>query len=229
VARPRPRLPPGGTALVLAGAAGLAVLLVVLRLAGADVIRLTGDPATSAGFGVSTGMFSIMGLLVFAAGAGACVVAALVLQGHDVQRFRFFLATAALIAIVTLDDAFLLHEQVGPDKIGIPQPLIYLALGGVTAAWAVFFRDELLDSDVPVLICCAVGFGGSLFLDVIEAGDVAEPNTATLEEWLKLWGIFALAVWCFAKARDALRLERGDGGDREAPTLAGAAGFRRGG
>jgi hypothetical protein len=212
----------GGATLVAIFAVGLGLLLVGLALAGVDVIRLTGDPATSADFGVSTGFFSTLGLLCWATGAGACGVAAVVLQGQDDQRFRFFVATAALIAILTFDDAFLLHERIAPDKLGIPQPLIYFSLAGLAVGWAVWFRDELVDSDVPVLICCAVAFGTSLFLDLIEAGEVAEGKVVGLEDGLKLVGIFAFTVWCFSKARAALSREA-DERDAEQPMAATAA------
>jgi hypothetical protein len=176
----------------------LGLLLVGLWAAGADVERLTRDPTTSAGVAASTGMFSTLGLLGWAAAAGACAVTAAVLREGSQRRFRFFAATAALIAVLAVDDALLIHDEVGPVKFGIPEELIYILLAGLVVGWAVRFREELLESHTALLAAAAAAFGISAVMDFLETGRVA------VEDWLKFSGVLALTVWCFARALSVL-------------------------
>lgn len=176
----------------------LGLLLVGLWAAGADVERLTRDPTTTAGVAASTGMFSTLGLLGWAAAAGACAVTAAVLREGPPRRFRFFAATAALIAVLAVDDALLIHDEVGPVKFGIPEELIYILLAGLVVSWAVRFREELLESHTALLAAAAAAFGISAVMDFLETGRVA------VEDWLKFSGILALTVWCFARALSVL-------------------------
>jgi uncharacterized membrane protein len=185
-------------AVAAAGAAALGLLLVGLWAADADVERLTRDPTTTAGVAASTGVFSTLGLLGWAAAAGACAVTAAVLREGRPRRFRFFAATAALIAVLAVDDALLIHDEVGPVKYGIPEELIYILLAGLVVTWAVWFREELLQSHTAVLAAAAAAFGISAVMDFLETGRVA------VEDWLKFSGILALTVWCFAQALSVL-------------------------
>ena len=184
---------------MLAGVGGLGLVLLVLWAAGADVVALTRDPANTEHFPASTGFFSTLGLLGWAVAAGACMLAAVVLGRRDPPRTTFFGATAALIALLALDDAYLLHDEVGPQKLGVPQEPIYLLLVGSAAAWALWFREEILRSDLLVFGWVVVSFGTSIVMDVLETGLVS------LEDWLKLSGILGLTVWCFTEATRSLR------------------------
>jgi hypothetical protein len=186
-------------ALVLAGAGGLGLVLLVLWAGGADVVKLTRDPANTEHFPASTGFFSTLGLLGWATAAGACMLAAIVMGRRDPRRSRFFAATAALIALLALDDAYLLHDDVAPEKLGVSQEPVYLLLAGTAAAWALWFRDDILRSDLVVFGCVVVAFATSIVMDVLETGLVS------LEDWFKLSGILALTVWCFTEAIGSLR------------------------
>ena len=186
-------------ALMLAGAGGLGLVLVVLWLAGADVVELTRDPTATADVPARTGFFSTLGLLGWATAAGACMLAAMVLGRRDPRRTSFFAATAALIVVLALDDAYLIHEKIGPQRFGVPEVVINALLAGTAAAWALWFRDEILRSDLAVFGCFAVAFATSAVMDVIETGLVS------LEDWFKLSGILGLAVWCFMEAIGSLR------------------------
>jgi hypothetical protein len=184
---------------VIAGSGGLGLVLLALWLGGADVVELTRDPANTEHFPASTGFFSTLGLLGWATAGGACLLAALVLGRRDPRRSRFFAATAALIALLALDDAYLLHDEVAPEKLGVAQEPVYLLLAGAAATWAFWFREEILRSDLVVFACVVVAFATSVVMDVLETGLVA------IEDWLKLSGVLGLTVWCFSEAIGSLR------------------------
>ncbi len=192
----------GFRVLVAVGALALAGLLVGLELAAADG-ELTRDVASESDMPPWTGAISTFGLLVWASAAGACLVSAIAVErgGHR-EAARFLAATGLLISYLAIDDAFLLHEEIGPYYVGVPQPLFYVLLGMVAAAWAYRFRASIRASD-PVLFGTAVAF-----LGLAVVADVGALLPIPAEDWLKCVGLGAFCAWAAdacVRSIDALR------------------------
>jgi hypothetical protein len=102
-----------------------------LRLAKGFGSRSLGrDPTAASGTEPWVGALSQFGLLMWGAACGICLVGGLALRASDPDRGGFLLWTAALAALLGTDDAYLIHEAVAPESIGIPEPAMYLVLGG---------------------------------------------------------------------------------------------------
>jgi hypothetical protein len=192
------RLWPRAVVLVVSGCCGAA--LAVLELLRDDITPLTSDPTTTADLEPWTGLFSTLAVLGWALSAGVCVLAAAVLNGRrGGGGGSFFLATAGLLTYLALDDAYLLHEYIAPEVLGVPQPVVLALIAGAALLWATRFRHELAGSDLILLAVAAAALSGSVVTDTLGGY-----RLIVVEEWLKLSGIAAVAAWCLTTAAAAL-------------------------
>lgn len=111
----------------------------------------------------------MLGVIAWAAGAAICAFAGAVQQrrGHDPARANFLQATAALLALLGLGDAFQIHEAVAPEDLSIPADVVYLLLLGIVLAWLWTFRREIARAELGLLGVAFCGFGASLAIDVV--------------------------------------------------------------
>lgn len=193
----RPRLP---FALSLAAAAAIGICLLAAELAGYGVERLSGDIASTADVHPWTGAFSTLGLLGWAACCAMCAVAGAALRGRGDPRSGFFLATAALLAFLTLDDAYLIHEFAVDQELGIPQTVVFAGIAIAALLVARRYWWAVVDTHVAVLVLAIGALAWSVALDIPEP----HVSFAGFEEWMKLSGIAALCVWCSTAAVRAL-------------------------
>lgn len=180
------------------GVSGL-LTIVLGAVTPGNMNRFIDDPTVTARLPPWTGFMSTLGLFGWALSAGASGAAALALAWRGSGRARFFAATAALLVVLFVDDAFLFHDDIAPDRIGIPENVILALIAVVLASWAWRFRRQLAASHVGVLAVAAAAFAASTALDVTQSYEL-EP----LEEWLKLSGIIAVGGWALAAAAEAL-------------------------
>lgn len=191
-------MPSSRTALAVcvAAMAALAVCLGVGELAGYGVEKLSGDVVSTAAVHPWTGALSTLGLL----GWGGCVamfaLTGVTLRGRGDPRAGFFLAAAALLAYLTIDDAYLLHEFAFDDELGIPQPVVYALLAAAILWLARRYARVVGDTDIRTLALAVAALSASVAFDLVEQ----EVAVAGIEEWLKLSGIACLFIWCFTTA-----------------------------
>lgn len=171
---------PIGVALA-AGAVALAALVTAARLFDEPVSTFTRDVQDYTGVSWYTGAFSTITLIAWAAVATLGLVVAWL---EPVERRRMG-AFAAVVLLLLLDDAFLLHEAVGPEN-GVPQVVFVVAyaVAGL-ALLAMFLRPPRSGSSIALVV------GGALLALALLADQVMAKNFL-LEDGLKLLGIL---VW----------------------------------
>lgn len=194
-----------------AAAAALGLLLVLAQLAGIPAEELTPDPNSVAEQSAYVGVLSVLGVMLWGAAAASCLLAGAVLRGAggSASGSRFLLATAALCTGLGVDDAAMIHENVAPDSLGVPQRAVLAGYLGLTLAWLVAFRAELRRSSLALLLCAAPCFAASLAIDFVDASRV-------VEDYFKYVGLFALAGWAFTEARRRLVAALGPRRERSA-------------
>ncbi|HEV2124364.1 MAG TPA: hypothetical protein VGW38_16540, partial [Chloroflexota bacterium] len=114
-------------AVFLATAAVLGVSFVLALSYDVPISALLRDPAvTTSESGFYVGSLSNLGALLWASAAVCLTFAYMVLRtvAGDRKMKNFLLASAVLTAMLSLDDFFLLHEEVYP-LIGIPEKVVY--------------------------------------------------------------------------------------------------------
>ena len=191
---------------VLVGALALGLALVGLELADAPLLDLVRDPSYVSDSPWWTGSISLIGLLLWAAAAGMLLLTGVVLRdGGEPRRARFFLASAALVGWLGVDDAVLVHEEILPDEVGDPRRVVLVLYGAVAAAWALRFRRELA-RDGALMAIVAGGFAASVLLDNADTlpGIPAGYGVAVAEDYTKYVALSALLAWALLVTRREL-------------------------
>jgi len=203
----------GRKILLVLGAfsAFLAAVLFAVAAAGLSAADLVRDTTDTAKLPWWTGGFARLGISMWLVAAAFCVLAGIVVQRASRDRAIFFFVTAGLLTLLSFDDSFQIHEVVAPAHLGISEYAIYAVIAVAASLWAVRFRREILESRLWLLGLAAIMLFGSVSSDVIERG------SAAAEDWLKLTGIAALALWCadtgIAAIWDAIGSTQADGSE----------------
>jgi hypothetical protein len=198
---------------VLAWVAVLVAALVVVHGAehsGASLGRFLRDPTASPGRSPYHGVVSNLGLLVWAAAATACLLAAAL----RTPRARFLGWTGAGLAVLAVDDAAQLHEAAWVDLTGLGDEPVLAAYALAGCAFATRFRAELAASDRVRLVVAAALLAASMAADAIPA-----VQRVLHEEATKYVGLAALAAWAVGEAARDLRAGPSRSPD-PAPTVA---------
>lgn len=178
---------------IVFGAVALGVLLLVITaviaaVTGDSVGMLTRDMRVlasdrGADLPLYAGAISTFGIMVWVAGGAIALTGALLL---DVRR-RWLTVFGVLLLVLALDDAYLLHESVGP-SIGVPE-LVFYAIYAVTAGWLLWKSPRTL-TDGPTFALVAGGtfLAGSIVLDRFRV------DSLILEDGFKLLGLLCIAT-----------------------------------
>lgn len=174
---------------------------------------LTKDPLTVAEMApaaccrVYYGAISNIGILLWCVAAAVCLFTALILwladaKSTDAGRFAPALLAAGLFSgWMTLDDLFLVHENVLP-ALGIPQKLVYVIYALITMAYLAFARRLILGGRL-VMFACAIGLLTlSVGVDVVATSEGF--MHVLIEDGAKLIGIAAWAAFHIEVAASVL-------------------------
>jgi hypothetical protein len=163
--------------------------------------KLLRDPIAVAGGPLHAGLLSNIGILVWAIGAGACLLAAAALWGvADAGReCRLLLGVGVLTTVLAADDLLMFHEDVGigPRWLGLSEELIIGTLGAATLALLVVYRDLVWRMATRwVLLIAAAGFAVSIGIDLVDdrMNYVIEEDLAKMVgvwNWTLGWGVGA--------------------------------------
>lgn len=186
--------------VVAPAAALVAVALVGGAFVGLSPPALLRDPLADVDLPAVTGALSWLGVLTLACTAALCAGAAFLYSvvHPGGEAGRFLAATAAVTAVLCLDDVFQLHEKLLP-HFGVPEPVVYAAYAVAGLAYLVRWHEYLLHrTKVAVLSLSAALLGWSVVADFL-ATEVTVASTM-VEDVPKLLGI---AVWAAHHARTA--------------------------
>ena len=156
--------------------------------------QLIRDPASEFAIPIYAGALSHLGIWILVATAAIAGFAA-VLSGRLTGPLAI---TALLSACLVLDDQFLLHEEIGPNVLGIPEILFYLTYLGA-ALWLLWgLRRDYPDVPLRGLVIACYFLGLSVITDVFK---VHGPFSYWLEDFSKLAGFGAWLVFWASLAR----------------------------
>jgi hypothetical protein len=162
------------------------------------------DPVTVRGGRFYDGLLSNLGVLIW------CTTAAVSLfRGAELRArrpgdplARFLLYAGALTVMLTLDDLFLIHEDVMPEYLHVPERVYFLTyvvamLGYLAIGW-----PHILRTDAPIFVLAMGFFAVSLFVDQLRelriyAAWMGNDHTVAriIEDGAKLFGIVCWAVF----------------------------------
>jgi hypothetical protein len=185
-------------ALVLVPIAALfgSAVVASLVIPGLSLDMLTRDPLAVTEGDRYLGALSNVGIVMWAMAAGACILAALALrrQARPGAAVSFFAWSAALTAVLGLDDLFQLHEWVQPR---LPSGEVAVVVGYVVLvgiyAWQ--FRRSLLTAEYALIVAAGACFAASIAVDAVPDRlhpEALKPYFLPLEDGFKMLGI---AFW----------------------------------
>ncbi|MEM6727792.1 MAG: hypothetical protein AAF618_04770 [Pseudomonadota bacterium] len=173
--------------------------------AGIEVRQLVRDPAAEFGIPFWGSAFSTIGLIVLGA---ASALFASAIKGAPVRLRALLWCGAILMLLLTLDDAFLIHELVGPEILGVPESLFYATYAGL----GLVIYGQVRRLKEPALLAATHVAGGflafSVSLDVFRVGG---PFRYWLEDFTKLSGYVGFLCVAIIAARMALKGNGSDG------------------
>lgn len=201
-----------------ATAVGLLGLVVVNVVADVPLRVFFTDPVTEFSAPMYVGLISNFGVVLWGSAASVCLFAAW-LQRTDPDRREHseFLAVAGLVSTVLLfDDLYLLHEEIIPERLHIPQPAVLAAYVFMVAWFLVRYRRLIEETDFVLLVLAGVFFAGSVLVDVLFpegelliVGDL--PGRDLVEDGPKLLGIVAWTIYMWRVATQLARTPVGAG------------------
>jgi hypothetical protein len=97
------------------------------------------------------------------------------------------------------DDLYLLHEEVLPDHLHVPQKLVFAIYGGLVLVFLFRFRRMILDTDFVLLVAAFGFFALSVLVDLFVTPEeftvFGLPGRHLIEDGLKLLGIATWATY----------------------------------
>jgi hypothetical protein len=165
--------------------------------------HVTHDPLAVAKEPFYVGALSNLGVLVWWTVAVACLLAAIVLRHERRDLAQPLAAAGVLSAVLALDDLFMGHDVILPDKLGVPEPVTYAAYAVIGVAFLWIFRAFLRRTPLLLLGVAALFFAASTGIDLGTEGD-EEERLAAIEDVLKLFGIVTWGVYWLRLAGGAL-------------------------
>lgn len=184
--------------------AGLLAIIAVRMRWGIPTEHFLRDMANLTGAPPYFGLFSSVGIVLWAAAATLCVftAAAIAARASRSQTPISFWVYAGVLSLALLaDDLFLLHEVLFPFHLHVPEPIVYVLYGLLAAGFLAIFHRTILRTEYLLLALALGWFAASLVVD--RWGHlVLERGFWLVEDGFKMLGIVS---WLAYFARTAYR------------------------
>lgn len=157
---------------------------------------ITRDPAAIAEHPIYYGAVSNLGILLWSASVTACLLGGTIVKvlKDKTEAVSFFLAFGSLSLFLCMDDLFLLHEDLFPRRLNLPEEITFVVYAIAVSAALVRFRKFLLKNQPALFGAALLLFAFSLSSDLIFSLFELEGGAAyAIEDGFKFIAIF---VWC---------------------------------
>jgi len=186
----------------------LALTIVASRAMQVPLPNFSRDPTATLQGSALTGVQSNLGVLVWWTGAAVAFFAAQSLDGRrrdDVAR-RFLIWSAAITAVLTLDDLLQFHEDLAERYLRLDDKVVVGAYGLAVVVYLVRFRELIFRTEYPLLVAGLALFAGSSAVDLLLQDRWLSEWRIFVEDGLKLLGI---ASWSGYLIRTSLQFVTG--------------------
>lgn len=189
---------------------GFCAAILLVRHQGRSVWKLLSDPAAAIHVNPLLGVFSNIGILAWTTGAAIALFAACLLARAraPAERVHFHLGAGLFTTLLTLDDFFLIHDDLAQRYLGLHERVIYAAYALLFVVLVVRCRREILrhHPTLFLLACALLGFMATA--DAIDASDIRYVGLAM--SGTKFLGIFTWTAWLAIAATRDLEAVRSD-------------------
>lgn len=167
--------------------------------------ELTRDPAVLTHTPYYFGFLSNFGALIWAAAAAICFLGYIASRqrSHPIGNSSFLLVSGLLTTLLLMDDFFLLHEEVIPIYLGIPEKLFVASYGLIILLYLIIYRNTVLKSEYPLLGSSFFFLGFSMGLDLVP---FSIPGRYIFEDGAKFLGIVTWLLYFGRMVLNEVRL-----------------------
>lgn len=156
----------------------------------------TRDLSSIAGGHPLYGVFSTLGIILWASAASVCWFTYFIYRKNvDKTQKRFLLLTAILTLWLLLDDAFEIHEFMAPYHLHIQQEYIYGIYIILIIGYMIYFFRSILKTEYFLFFLACLFIGLSVGLDFLVDYFGKEVPTA-VEDGLKFFGVGVWFLYC---------------------------------
>ncbi|MFT3895326.1 MAG: hypothetical protein QM730_27185 [Anaerolineales bacterium] len=187
----------------------IALLYILLQVLSRSIHNIslsdfTYDVTILGGLPFYAGMLSQLGIMFWSATAAVCVLAFILLkrQNKNGPTKRFLFHAIAFTIFLLLDDAFIFHEDIAPNYLGIGQNIVFALYLFVYLVFFLVNISEILNSEYLILGFAMALFAASIFIDVahldhyeLQGIFFSERFQTFLEDGLKFAGIVTWFIY----------------------------------
>jgi len=159
------------------------------------VENVTRDPLAITKAPFYFGAISNIGILFWCSAVAICFFSFRLLReiGRNKEFSLFFLFSGGITSILLLDDLFLLHEEVFPNYLNIPEKLVFVGYGMIISLYLVKLRKIILKTEFLFLILAFGFLGLSVIIDLLPFATrwLGNQGELLLEDSFKLMGIIS--------------------------------------
>ncbi len=180
-------------------ALGWAGWLALLQAGDVKTGNLLRDASEVGRVPATSGFFSTLGVMGWGLASGASLLVAWVLFDEGRRRALIYpLATGLLSFGLGFDDAFLVHEQLAPNRLGLSENVMLGSCVAVMALWVAAFRSRWDRISALLLGLTTLCFVASLSIDQFFAGRIL------YEDGFKNLAIWTFVAFCIREAARCL-------------------------
>lgn len=183
----------------------LSLLIVIIISISKNIAldTLTKDPTETMGAPFYIGAFSNLGIMLLSGSSLLCIFTAFHIRGivYFKDDFQFLIVSAALTLMLTLDDLFLVHEEVLPKYFNVPENAVILTYINLFVIYIIVFRRKILSTEFLIL---GLGF---FFIGLAKVSDIIPlpiKKDTFLEDSIKLFGIVSWLIYFYRFNRQLL-------------------------
>jgi len=150
--------------------------------------KLTKDPLAMAKLPFFYGIFSNLGIMLWASAAAINFAGAALLRSEP-RKTRFLFVSGIFTFWLALDDLLMFHETVFPLYLNIREDVIYIGYFFIIVIYLIYFlRDIYLFTDYTLLAAALAAFGSSMLIDLFWGFVFAEDGAKFLG--IVLWVVY---------------------------------------
>ena len=147
--------------------------------------------------GILAGLFSNIGLFLLSATAGISLITLkLHKKNHQLNIDKFFLFSFFFTFVLLIDDAFLLHEIVLPDR-GIPEIIIFILYFLYGSYGLIINYKFISNTSWKILLLANLFFAISFICDLKLYKVINYDLLIFIEDFAKLTGIFSWLIYIY--------------------------------
>ena len=182
----------------------LLVVVVIQQVSGLPFPWFTKDPAAITGQFPLLGVLSTLGILGWTIGASVALFAAMLLPAPDPHR-SLLLGFSGLTLLLGFDDAFLIHEEIAPRFLRIPEEGLMAGYAGLALFLLFVHKDTIWATAWWLLGAAGIFLATSILIDFLFAYGATQTS---VEDTFKFIGIASWTGWMVLTSFQAVQAQQ---------------------